>query len=115
MLYLFDDVVKNAQPIEAHTDKYKETKRENGNLKQVFILLSAFRDGNFIIPVEFNIKEYIKGTKSKLYVSVTLKEIEVDLMETLSDKNNPVGISKPTSIYSISDIIKISTRRMRNF
>lgn len=106
MLYIFDDVIKNAQPIESHTDKYRETKRENKNINQVFVLLSAFRDGNYIIPVEFNIKEFNKGVKNQLYVSVTLKKIEADLMETLSNQKSSVGISKSTSNYSITELIK---------
>ena len=106
MLYVFEDIVKNAQPIEAHSDKYVETKRANSNLKQVYILLSAFEDGNSIIPVEFNIKEFSNGDKNKLYVSVTLQKIEVDLMEHPPQRKVATKNSKPTSTYSITDIIK---------
>ncbi|MBQ8249060.1 MAG: hypothetical protein IJY93_04160 [Clostridia bacterium] len=105
MMYVFRDVVENAQPIEAHTDKYIGTKRESQDLKQVYVLMSAFRDGTQIIPVEFSIKEFNKG-KNKLYVSVTLKKIEADLMEIISDPNNPTNISKSTSTYSLSQIIE---------
>lgn len=69
-------------------------------------MLSAFRDGNYIIPVEFNIKEFNKGVKNQLYVSLTLKKIEADLMETLSNQKSSVGISKSTSNYSITELIK---------
>lgn len=74
MLYIFDDVVANAQAIETHTDKYTETKRENQNLKQVYVLMSAFKDGEYVVPVEFNIKEFEDNTQNQLYVSVTLKK-----------------------------------------
>ncbi len=105
MLYVFEDVVLNARPIEIHTDKYVDTERENKNLKQVYVLLSAFRDGDSIIPVEFNIKEFLDETKNQLYVSVTLKKMKADLMGTPSEQSS-YRIPKPTSIYSLSEIIK---------
>ena len=80
MLYVFDDVVKNAVPIEVHTDKYKGTIRENTNLKQDYVLLSAFKDGDYIVPVEFHLKEMNEksGNNNKLYVSVTLGKIKME-------------------------------------
>lgn len=106
MLYVFEDVVKNAQPIEVHSDKYVGTKREDSNLKQMFVLLSAFEDGKFIVPVEFNIKEFSNHDKNKLYLSVTLQKIEADLMEHPPQHNVATKNSKSTSAHSIADIIK---------
>ena len=42
--------------MEKHTDKYKGTVREDPTLESVSVLLGAFRDGNSIIPVQFEIK-----------------------------------------------------------
>lgn len=80
MLYIFDDVIKNAVPIEVHTDKYEGTKRANPNLKYDYVLLSAFSDGEYIIPVEFHIKEFKENVKepNKLYVSITLGKIKIE-------------------------------------
>lgn len=80
MLYIFDDVIKNAVPIEVHTDKYKGTARENVNLKYDYVLLSAFKDGEYIIPVEMHVKEFNENyTKdNKLYVSITLGKIKIE-------------------------------------
>ena len=80
MLYVFDDVVKNAVPVEVHTDKYIKTKREKPNLKYDYVLLSAFSDGEYITPVEFHIKEYFdnKKAENKLYVSITLGKIKIE-------------------------------------
>ena len=80
MLYLFDEVVENAVPIEVHSDKYKGSKREDTNLKQDYVLLSAFKDGGYIIPVEFHLKEMNEksGYNNKLYVSVTLGKIKIE-------------------------------------
>ncbi|MBQ2934440.1 MAG: DNA/RNA non-specific endonuclease [Clostridia bacterium] len=105
MLYVFDDVVANAQAIETHTDKYVETKRENRNLKQVYVLMSAFKDGDFIIPVEFNIKEFVDEVKNQLYVSVTLQKMKANLMGTSSEQSS-YHIPKSTFNYSLPDIIK---------
>lgn len=80
MLYVFDDVVKNAVPIEVHTDKYDGTERANPNLKYDYVLLSAFSDGEYIIPVEFHIREFNENVKdpNKLYVSITLGKIKIE-------------------------------------
>lgn len=106
MLSLFDDIILNAQPIECHSDKYVETNREDKNLKRVYVLLSAFKDGNSIIPIELSIKEFKSNDKNKLYISVTMKKIEADLMETPPNAERSTKISKSTSIYSLPQIIK---------
>lgn len=97
MLSLFDDIVSNAQPIECHSDKYVRTKRESQNLKKVYVLLSAFKDGSNIIPVELSIKEFSTNVKNKLYVSVTMKKIEADLMGTTPNREHSTKIPKSTS------------------
>ncbi len=80
MLYVFDAVVKNAVPIEVHTDKYEGTARANPNLKYDYVLLSAFGDGEYITPVEFHIHEFKENVKdpNKLYVSITLGKIKIE-------------------------------------
>ena len=103
MLSVFDDVIKNAQPVEVHEDKYKGTKKENTNLKQDYVLLSAFHDGSSIIPVEFHIKEFRAGVKNQLYVSVNLKRIEVEVSKAVGHKSPDAF--RPTSTYKLSDII----------
>ncbi|MCD8180979.1 MAG: hypothetical protein LUF26_05810, partial [Firmicutes bacterium] len=78
MLYVFDDVVNNAVPIAVNTDKYTGTIKENQNLKYDYVLLSAFEDGNNIVPVEFHIKEFNDNSvdNNKLHVSITLGKIK---------------------------------------
>ena len=105
MLTVFDSVVENAVPIESHTDKYKGTKRENPNLKQSYVLLSAFKSGEDIVPVELNIKEFKIGTKNKLYMSVTLKKIRADILAALPN-NSSENATPSTLNISIAEIIK---------
>lgn len=109
MLYVFDEVVKNAVPIEVHTDKYKGTSRENTNLKSDYVLLSAFRDDNYIVPVEFHLKEMHTGSgqENKLYVSVTLGKIKMEdkVKVAVSDENHQTKDTNLSSAISIPDLI----------
>lgn len=121
MLYVFDDVVKNAVPIEVHTDKYKGTTRENPNLKYDYVLLSAFQDGDYIIPVEFHVKEMNEGatTNNKLYVSVTLGKIKIENERIKVETSDPNGRTStlPTTFsnISIADLVKKINPEYGNF
>lgn len=102
MLTVFDDVIRNAVPIEVHTDKYVGTKRENPDLKYDYVLLSAFTDDNYIVPVELHIKEYKESYRinNKLYVSITLGKIKIEdniITGSLLKNNNEVANSVPLS------------------
>ena len=57
MLTCFEDIIKNAELIEIHKDRYVNTPRENTNLKKIYVLISAFKDNEEIIPVKLEIKE----------------------------------------------------------
>ncbi|MBE7032931.1 MAG: hypothetical protein E7406_01740 [Ruminococcaceae bacterium] len=105
MLTVFDSVVKNAVPIESHTDKYKGTKKENPNLKQSYVLLSAFKSGEDIAPVELNIREFKKSVGSRLYMSVTLKKIRADILAPYDVKEQRNGTPSTLNI-SIAELIK---------
>lgn len=121
MLYVFDDVVKNAVPIEVHTDKYKGTTRENPNLKYDYVLLSAFQDGDYIIPVEFHVKEMNEGAtpNNKLYVSVTLGKIKIENERIKVETSDPNGRTStlPTTFsnISIADLVKKINPEYGNF
>lgn len=84
MLSCFDEVVANAKIINVHDDKYKGTIREDRNIKNVYVFLSAYRDGEYIVPVEFNVKELTNS--NKIYMSVTLTKIkEADIVALPSE------------------------------
>ncbi len=115
MITIFDDVVENAVIVEAHTDKYKGTSREDTNLKLDYVLLGAFRDGYDIIPVEFNLKEYrnTNGQNHKLYFGVTLNRFDAritkkqDHGETLQQRKTPhTDVTNLLSGISIPQIIE---------
>ena len=81
----FEKVIQGAVPVEIHSDRYKGTYREDRLLKQTYVLLGAYRDGNpdtgelDMVPVLFQIKEFSKGNQpNKLYVTVTAKKTEAE-------------------------------------
>ncbi|HCI60246.1 MAG TPA: hypothetical protein DE313_05480 [Ruminococcus sp.] len=78
MLCVFDEIVNNAVPIEVHTDRYAGTERHNPDLKYDYVLLSGFKDKEYIVPVELHIKEYFKREPNKLYVSITLGKTKIE-------------------------------------
>lgn len=121
MLTVFDDVIRNAVPIEVHTDKYVGTKRENPDLKYDYVLLSAFIDDNYIVPVELHIKEYKESYRinNKLYVSITLGKIKNEdniITGSLLKNNNEVANSVPlSSEVSIPQLVSKVNEKLGNF
>ena len=121
MLTVFDDVIRNAVPIEVHTDKYVGTKRENPDLKYDYVLLSAFTDDNYIVPVELHIKEYKESYRinNKLYVSITLGKIKIEdniITGSLLKNNNKVANSVPlSSEVSIPELVSEVNEKIGNF
>ena len=74
MLSCFEELIKNAYLIEIHDDVYKGTRRENTDFKKAYVLMSAFSDGDYIIPVKLLVKE-LNGTNNVLYITMTLDKI----------------------------------------
>lgn len=109
MLTVLPQICENAVEIEAHMDKYAATKRMDSNLKEIHVLLSAFRDGDTITPVQLEIKEYQqeKGQKDKLYLTVTLKETEagISLRAPADTYAQPSIHSTPASTINLADLI----------
>ena len=97
MMSCFEDVVNNAELIEVHKDKYVGTRRENTNLKNVYVLVSAFKDQESIIPVKLEVKE-LEGIDNVLYVSMTLQKInEAEVMGQFMPSKT--GGSNPRSAF----------------
>lgn len=112
MLSCFDQVLENAQPVYIHDDKYRGTRREEPQIKQVYVLVSAYRDTDMsLVPVELLVKEYW-NIKNKLYVSVTMNSIkEADLEGTTSfsegeGANIPKSASLETSLEAQPELSK---------
>jgi hypothetical protein len=97
MLINLDELVTNAVPIEVHADKYVGTRREDPDLKRVYVLASAFLDNGKIVPVQFEVKEF-ETKDNKLYVAVSMKQNEAaDL-----DADTPYGAAGTTTALELS-------------
>ena len=101
MFSIFDELVQNAVPIEFHGDKYAGTQRADSNLKKVAVLVSAFQDGDRVVPVQFEIKES-DGRPNKLYVSVTLRDIKTE-PRVMGGGSNLAGSTAPPIRSSVEE------------
>lgn len=92
--------------LDIHSDKAKGTARENPRLERTYVLFSAFRDGEYIKPVQFEVKQYVDNN-NRLYVAVALTKIETGVMgNTILDNNQASTYLLPVSNISISEIFK---------
>lgn len=103
MFASFDSIVESAVPIEIHGDKYKGTIREDPGLKRVYVLVSAYYD-NGIVPVQLEVKEFSVDRESQLYVAVTAKKIEADVIVPGLRQNAAPGTVTSFDV-SIADIL----------
>ena len=108
MLTVLPEICESAAEIEAHTDRYVGTARADGNLKEMHILLGAFWDGKYCVPVQLEIKEYTadSGLHNKLYVTVTIKnEAGVTPRISVTNVADENARSRPASVISVADLI----------
>jgi len=105
----FRNVVTNAVPIEVHSDRIK-----GGALKSTRVLVSAFWNGDSIVPVEITIKEYQRtDVEPKLYMAVTINK-EGDTVITGSPSQGPPIIAPPSTI-SLTDLVKDVNKENMDF
>ena len=114
-------VVMNIQPLldnsvllEIHADKAKGTSKENPQLLQTYVLLSAFREGETITPVQFEIKQYVDDN-NRLYLAVALTKIETDVISDTILENQASTRLLPVSTISIPDLIQKINLRDESF
>ncbi len=106
MMSCFNDLVKNAVPIEVHTDKKAGTEREKADLKQVYVLVGAYTDAKNTVPVQFEVKEFV-GNDAKLYLSVVLTKIDSEVLGTSEAAKTAVPISLlPESTISLRQLFE---------
>lgn len=105
MLSCFDDVIENAVGIEVHNrngEKYKV----DSSLKNVYVLVSAFEDGENIVPVKLEVKEF-NDKNNSLYVAIALESIKKDGVVVQEVVSNDVAqqVTRPSTI-SIPDLFR---------
>ena len=71
--------------------------------------MSAFSDGDYIIPVEMHIKEFSNKDPNKLYVSITLGKIKTEdgiLAQVPGSANeNRTNVTPPSSKINVAQLI----------
>ena len=101
MFSVFDSIIEKAIGIEVHV---KEKHKPDPTLRRVFVLVSAYCDGEYTIPVKLEIKEF-KDKQNTLYVTIALGKIKTT--EVLGRGNTENGVTQqPRSVnISISQLL----------
>ena len=104
MMTCFNELIRNAVPIEIHRDKKVGTSKENGQLKQIYVLLSAYAESGVVTPVQFEVKEFTDN-QNRLYLAVTLSKKESEVVENSpgrkTDGSHPLFSDSKISIADI--------------
>jgi hypothetical protein len=101
MLTTFDDVVKNAVGIEVHKDRYGD----EVSLKNMYVLASAFSQGEKIVPVKLEVKELNSPKQNTLYVAVSKSPF--DMKKGLPSWGNQVQPSLSSKYPPVATTISI--------
>ena len=100
--------------VETHTDRMQNITGEDRGLKQVYVLCSSFIEGESLVPVQFEIKQYT-NEKNRLYLAVALTKIETSVMGNTAFENQMATSLIPVSTISISDLFANINPKDRNF
>ena len=102
MLTCLDDVIDNAVGIEIHNRNIEGYKADSA-LKNVYVLASAFVDGENIIPVKLEVKEF-SDKENTLHVAIALESIKKDgIVKQEVAKDGVARQYSPPSDISISE------------
>ena len=108
-------LLDNSVLIDVHSDKGKGTSRNNPQLKQTYVMLSAFNEGNVTKPVQFEVMQYVDNN-NRLYLAVALTKIETSVMgNTMLDKNQASTTLVPISNISLTDFFSKINPKDRKF
>ena len=104
MLINLDTLVENAIAIECH-ENYAVENPKDSQLKQTFILISAFNNEQGVIPVKFDAR-VTEDNSNKIYVAITAQKIEPDVALATGDKNlSEVTNQSGSFTVNIKDIL----------
>lgn len=102
-LTCLDEIVYNAIPIETHTDKKVGPRKENSDLKQVYVLVSVFRDRHSIIPVEMEVKTF-QTVGAGLHRNVLLTKIDSEVLK----------VTPPEKAGQASSLLSTNSKKSNN-
>lgn len=105
LLTCIDGVIENAVGIESH-NRNDEGYKVDTSLKNVYVLASAFVDGENIIPVKLEVKEF-SDKENTLYVAIALESIKKN--EIVKQEVATNGVARqysPSFTISIADFLR---------
>ena len=100
MFSVFDAVVEKAVGIEIHNNVRH---KPDITLDNVYVLMSAYQDGDFVIPVKLEVKKF-KDKKNILYVAISLEKIKKTEVSESGDTENGVTQNSRSVNISISQL-----------
>lgn len=105
MMYHTRDIIENAVPIVIHDDIYKGTRRDEHSVKNIYVMLGAYKEGTGVIPVEIIAKERMGGDNT-IRMEVTLNKIGESVMVVGPWKNQTATAQQSPIEVSVAQIIK---------
>ena len=99
---IFDEVIKAAVGIEVHN---RSNYKIDPTLNNVYVLASAYQDGEYIVPVKLEIKEF-KDKKNALYVAISLNQIKKTEVWKQGITENGVAQNSRSVNISISEYFR---------
>ena len=96
MFSVFDSIIESAVGVEIHN---RADYKPDPTLDNVFVLMSAYQDGEFIVPVKLEVKKF-KDKKNSLYVAISLEKIK--MTEVWKQGNTETGVTQSSRSVNIS-------------
>ncbi len=86
MFSVFESVIESAVGVEIHN---RSNYKPDPTLDNVFVLMSAYQDGDYIVPVKLEVKKF-KDKQNTLYVAISLEKIKMAELNARGDTENGV-------------------------
>lgn len=96
MFSAFDSVIESAVGVEIHN---RTSYKPDPTLDNVFVLMSAYQDGDSIVPVKLEVKKF-KDKQNTLYVAISLEKIK--RTEVWKQGNTENGVTQNSRSVNIS-------------
>ena len=105
MLSCFSEVISNAIGVEVH-NRNDIGYKPDAELKNMYVLISAFESSTEITPVKLEIKEFY-NKPNRLYVAISLEGIKKDRVESMGVPTNRSHVRTSPVTISIAEPLKI--------
>ena len=106
LLTCFDEVIENAIGVEVH-NRNDEGYKPDASLANVYVLFSAFEDGDRIVPVKLEVKEFLGTKTNTLHLAITLHGIEKSEIVTVTNAvKDGQANTAPSLNISIADLFR---------